>query len=147
MLLRLCGAAAFLALLTPLSVAAQVEEEGPPPTLVISQWQCDWSHVGEIMEDVERILVPVWTEMRDEGILMGAGVYVHEWGDEWNVNMYRIAADKTAFFEAFEEEGRRAEALAGELNMAPEDNPFSQHCTNHRDNIYVMGPSVEGDDG
>lgn len=150
MLRRWIAGGCLLMLLAPVSLHGQeargaqqdTAAQQQAPTLVVSQWKCDWRNVGDIVEGVEQVLVPVWTDLRDEGLLLGAGLFVHEWGDEWNVGMYRLAPDREAFFQAFEEEGPRAEERLGELNLASEENPFSEYCTEHRDNIYTMGPTV-----
>ena len=156
MLQRLIGSACFLILVAPLTLHAQqdtaqaqdtarAQQQEPPPTLVVSQWQCDTQEIGNIVESMEQVLIPVWEDMRQEGLLQGAGIFVHEWGDEWNVGMYRIAPDKETFFRAYEEEGQRVQDQLGELNIAADTpGPLQEHCTAHRDNIYLLGPTVGG---
>lgn len=149
-MLRLVSAGCLALLLLPISLTAQEQaQEGQQaqmqddqnPTLVVSQWKCDWREVENIVDSMEEVLVPVWDRMVDEGTLVSAGVFVHEWGDEWNVNMYRIAPDREAFFRAYEEEGPAVEEQLGELNIAADTpSPLQEHCTEHRDNIYVLGP-------
>ncbi len=142
----------FLALLVLPAVAAAQEpagqEQAPDAqmqdqtaTLVVSQWKCDWREMGSLVESAEEVMVPVWDQMVADGTLLSAGIFVHEWGDEWNFNMYRIAPDREAFFRAYEAEG---EAVGGQLEelgiSADEPGPIQEHCTEHRDNIYVLGP-------
>lgn len=144
-------------LILPASAAAQEAAQERTPaqevqddqslTLVVSQWKCDWRHVGDIVDGVQEVMVPTWDGLVEDGHLISAGLFIHEWGDEWNVNMFRLAPDKETFFRAYEEEGPRAGQLADELGLEG-PAPIQEHCTEHKDNIYILGPrtgmQVEG---
>lgn len=129
--------AAILAL--PAPTLAQEAEEGPQ-TLVVSQWKCDSQHIGEIMAGADSVALPVWEEVVDEGLLESVGTFTHEWGDSWNVNIYYVAADKEAFFDAYDEINERISERAPE----DEEGPLAKYCTEHRDNIYRLGPNTGG---
>lgn len=123
--------------------AAGAQEEGQQgPTLVVTMMQCDWDRVGEVMASTDSLAVPIWQELKDEGMILDAGSFVHQWGDEWNVGFYYVAPDNRSFFQAFAEQQRRFEERHPN---AP--NVVGDACPVHRDNIYVIGPSTEGGGG
>lgn len=123
-----------LALAIPGDLAAQEMEEGPPSTLVVSQWKCDWDQLGHIAATTDSVLRPIWQELVDEGQLQSAGMFNHEWGDEWNVGFYYVADDKQTFFGAWDEFMRRMQ------EGHPDLPSLTEYCGEHRDNIYMLGP-------
>jgi hypothetical protein len=107
---------AFLTLfvLIPFVAEAQEQEEELPRGLFVSQWQCPQNQIQWI------------SQMYD--------MFFHDWGDEWNVNWYRIGQDRSAVFDAVSEVGRR-------MNERHPDAPnLFESCRAHRDNIYFWGP-------
>lgn len=127
-------------LAAPGPVAAQQMDEAAPQTLVVSQWKCEVDHIGDIMAAMDSVARPVWQEAVDEGLFAGVGTFGHEWGDEWNFGIYYVAADKESFFSNHDELNSRV------ADVAPEDeeDPILTYCTEHRDNIYWLGPVAEG---
>lgn len=117
----------------------QMDEEAPQ-TLVVSQYKCDLTHIGEIMAAMDSVARPVWQEVVDEGLLESVGTFAHVWGDEWNFSVYYIASDLESFFPAHEELIDRL----GDVAPPSEEDPLFVHCDEHRDNIYQFGPSTEG---
>ncbi len=124
-----------LGMLLPLAAQAQEEEQQQLPRgLFISQWICPQSAIQGISQNYDSLTVPIEQELVNEGLLEGAGMFFHRWGDEWNVNHYRAGQDRDGVFEAIAEVGRR-------FNERYPDSPnrFAE-CTAHRDNIYFYGP-------
>ena len=127
---------AFLALfvLIPFGVEAQEQEEELPRGLFVSQWQCPQNQIQWISQMYDSLANPIEQELVNEGMLSSAGMFFHDWGDEWNVNWYRIGQDRSAVFEAVSEVGRR-------MNERHPDAPnLLESCSAHRDNIYFWGP-------
>jgi hypothetical protein len=124
-----------LCLAAPYSAAAQEgEEQEPPRGLFISSWICPQSVVGDIAQAYDSITRPIEEELVAEGKMVGAGLYFHNWADEWNVNYYRLGQDRTSLFEAIEEVGRRTQERHPDAS-----NPF-ESCSAHKDGIYFWGP-------
>ncbi len=135
--LILCVLLAFMA---PAAVQAQEEEdEGPPPTMVMSQFQCDWNRIDDVLAELQ-LQVPIWEHMAQEGMLGSAGSFTHFWADEWNVTLYTIGESMEAVVAANEEADRRFS------EQHPDANAFAEACPTHRDNFYQFGPvaSSEG---
>jgi hypothetical protein len=74
-----------------------------------------------------------------EGKLVGAGLFFHQWADEWNVNYFRTGHDLNEMLEAVAEVGRRIAERNPELADGP--GPFAV-CTAHKDGIYGFGPGT-----
>lgn len=121
----------LVAFVTPRTADAQ--EEGPPPTLVLSYFQCDWNRLGDVGPELE-LTVPIWEELIAEGQLLDAGTYIHQWADEWNVATYLIAESMEAAVAANEEANNRF------AERHPDANAFGEACPRHRDNFYQFGP-------
>lgn len=136
------GLSLIVILAAPAPTFAQEAEEGPE-TLVISQWKCDYQHMEEIRAEVDSVALPIWQDMVDQGHLDNVGTFYHEWGDSWNVNVYYVAEDKAAFFDAFEMIVERYE----EATPEGEDGAIAKYCTEHKDNIYQTGQSTEEQSG
>lgn len=124
----------MLAVTAPVAVQAQEEEaEGPPPTMVMSQFQCDWSRMGEVLDELE-LQVPIWEEMVDEGMIGNAGSFTHFWADEWNLTLYTIGESMEAVVAANDEANRRFS------EQYPDADVFGEACPTHRDGFYQFGP-------
>ena len=91
--------------------------------------------MSTIAQFYDSLMVPIEQELVNEGLLFGSGMFFHQWGDEWNVNWYRLGIDRSAVFDAIEEVGRRFEERHGEV-----ENPPLASCSAHKDNIYWWGP-------
>ena len=131
------------ALLVPAAAVAQDGDDDGPPTLVVSQWQCPISSLGDIVAESREVSLPVYQGMVDEGLVLSWGVFIHSWGDDWNVGFWTSTVDHNAFFAAWQEAGMRTAAARGD---DAEPNPLVANCTAHKDNIYniamqTMGPS------
>ncbi len=139
-LLSLVVLAVFALPLTAVAQEEEAEAEGLPNyTLVISSWACDISHLGEVAEQYRDTVLPVYTEMVEEGLVLNWGTYFHDWADEWNFNIYTVTTDKEAFFAAVTEAGSR-------INANTEDdapNALLDYCKSHKDGIYVLGPRTQ----
>lgn len=127
----------------PAGALAQDEEDDgmTTPTLVLTNFQCDWAGVGEIMASLDSISKPVYQGLVDEGKLMSWGTYIHAWADEYNVNFYTVAESIPAFLAAWEEAGERIAAIVGE----DAENPMDKYCSGHKDAFYVLGPRTSDD--
>lgn len=134
-----------LALAAPGPILAQeMEEEAreeAPPVLRLSFFQCHSNRIGDVMEEAETYVVPVWDELVDEGKVQSYGFFTHWWADEWNVGIYTVASSIEAVVEA---EAEAAERLEERHPDAPDT--MGEACPWHRDGFYVIGPNT-GDDG
>ena len=129
-------AALALGVIVPLTAQAQEAEETEPPRgLFISSWMCPQSAIDDIFQWYDSLMVPIEQELVNEGMYVGSGMYRHDWGDEWNVNWYRLGQDRAAVFAALPEVGRRF----NERHPDAPPGPLSA-CTAHKDNIYFFGP-------
>jgi hypothetical protein len=75
--------------------------------MFVSQWQCPQAEIATIGQVYDSLIRPIEQELVTEGTFYGAGMFFHQWGDEWNVNWYRLAQDRDAVFDAIAEVSRR----------------------------------------
>ncbi|HYO47329.1 MAG TPA: hypothetical protein VEY33_11650 [Gemmatimonadota bacterium] len=136
--------AAFAALAFPVAAGAQEMEEPDPPVLRLSFFICDLSGGNDdaIDEEIETRQMPIWNALADEGMIESYGYFFHWWADQWNVAIYTIAPTIQAIIDASAEAGDRLEAQYGE--DAP--SAIADHCPQHRDGFYTMGPNTDMDD-
>ena len=88
----------------------------------------DQAAVFSAFDQYER---PVWNTLVEEGKIMGYGHLTHTWGDEFNHNVYFVAENKSAFFEAWD-------TFFNELNISTEElNEVQSKIKKHKDNIYI----------
>ncbi len=127
-LILLCLLLAFVA-----PQAASAQDDAPPPTLILSHFQCDWSRLGDVTSELE-LNIPIWEELIEEGMIQDAGSYVHQWADEWNVGTYIIAESMDAAVAGNDESNSRF------TERHPDANAFNEACPRHRDNFYQFGP-------
>ena len=113
--------------------AARAQDEGAPPTLVLSYYQCDWSRIGDVLEELE-LSVPIWEELVAEGMMLDAGSFVHTWADEWNLGTYIVAESIEAALAANGEANGRFD------ERHPDATAFGEACPRHRDSFYTSGP-------
>lgn len=116
---------------------ATAQQQDGPPSLRLSFMICDWSAVGDLMAEADSVEIPVWEELKSEGLILDHGYFVHAWADEWNVAVYTVGTDVTQIIEAVEEANRR---LGERYPNLP--NPFDEACPQHRDAFYTMGPNT-----
>jgi hypothetical protein len=102
--------------------------------MFVSQWQCPQAEIATIGQVYDSLIRPIEQELVTEGTFYGAGMFFHQWGDEWNVNWYRLAQDRDAVFDAIAEVSRRLQE-----RHPDRPNQFAS-CTAHKDNIYFWGP-------
>lgn len=109
----------------------------PPPggetALAVSYFTCDYSRVGEILEDRGTREVPIVQTLVEEGAMINESVFTHLWGDEWNLVFTRTARDLPALLGAMDTFDQRFEAAHGEGPSL-----LDQHCSAHKDNIFRM---------
>jgi hypothetical protein len=81
----------------------------------------------------DSVFTPTLNAFVDEGKLIDWGVLVHEWGDEWNWNIYYTAESHAAFVDFWAEY----------VDRLDQQHPgwfdrFGTLCAEHRDNIYTI---------
>ncbi|MFQ5747498.1 MAG: hypothetical protein ACE5HF_09820 [Gemmatimonadota bacterium] len=128
----------------PVGALAQEDEdeEVANPTLVLTNFQCDWAGVGEIVAELDSISKPVYQALVDEGKLLSWGTYIHAWADEYNVNFYSVATDIPSFLAAWQEGNERIAASVGEEF----ESALNRYCGGHKDAFYVLGPRTSDED-
>ncbi|MDX1438750.1 MAG: hypothetical protein R3284_02500 [Rubricoccaceae bacterium] len=133
---KLFTAALSVALLLPLTVSAQ---DGYP-TMGVSHWKCDFSYVGDLVQEMNDVGLPIAQEMVDDGTIVNWGMMTHLFGDEWNVLFYVATPPGAPFIErATELQSAQLGALGDESNAR-----FVEHCTEHKDSIYTWNFSTQG---
>lgn len=133
-MLRLVPGALILLLAAPVALDAQ-EQADQPNIMSISAWICPQEAVQDIAESYRTYTQPVEKELIDEGRLVNTGLFFHAWGDEWNVNQFRIAPTMEGLFDAVSEVASRVADRNPELE--DEASPYSV-CSAHKDNIYFI---------
>jgi len=144
---RTIPAALAMLLIATVPLAAQDDDDDGDGggVLSISSYVCPQSAIGDIAESYDANTRPIEDELVAEGTLISAGLFFHAWADEYNVNYYRRAADIPTLLAAIAEVGQRFQAQNPDQADGP--GPFAQ-CSQHRDNIYFMGPSTgDSDEG
>lgn len=120
------------------------QENGPdidpenPPTLAISSYICDFQAMEGIVDDYREKSMPIAQALVSEGALGSEGVYTHEWGGEWNLDITRTAADIGALDRALNTFGERYQSEHG----AEAANLLEEHCRAHKDNVYWITMST-----
>ena len=125
-----------LVMAVPTTLVAQEEESPPATVLTISSYQCPQAAIADITEAYDQFTRPVEEELVEEGTLVSAGLFFHQWADEWNVNYYRTGYDLSEVLEAVAEVGRRVTERNPELADGP---GLFAACTAHKDGIYSFG--------
>jgi hypothetical protein len=121
----------LLILIVPIEAAAQ--EATQPGTIVFSQNKCPLENFPQLDALGDSIFSPVLDEFVDEGKLLGWGILTHNWGDEWNWNIYYTIESHEAFLEFWSE-------YVDRLNQRHPgwSERIAPLCTEHRDNIYSV---------
>jgi len=140
MLHRLVMFAIAGAFIWPGAVVAQEEmsEETSPPMLMISSWKCDFGSVGAIDEDWEAGgMASAQTAIAD-GHWVSAGVFYHDWSDEWNVHFWAVGEDEAHLIDGQYASNDAYEAAAGEDGL-----DLWEHCSEHKDGFYQLAQSAD----
>ncbi len=116
-------------------------EEAPLPMLMISSWKCDFGDVGAIGADWEAGGVAAAQAAIDAGHWASAGVYYHDWADEWNVNFWAVGENEAHLIEGQAASNAAYEAAAGEDGGLD----LWKHCSEHKDGFYQLAQSTETD--
>ncbi len=74
---------AILAFALLFPVAAQAQDG--QPTMGTSSWQCSFSYIGDLIQEMTDISLPIAQGMVDDGTIVNWGMMTHVFGDEWNV--------------------------------------------------------------
>ena len=124
-LLVLCLAFSFY------TVHAQDNELPESVTVVMSMNKCQGTDLGKLYKMTEELSGPVMNEIVDEGHWMNWGVLTHDWGDEWNFNIFYVAKDKESFFKGWK-------MFVGKMikNHPNSMSEYQDMIIAHRDNIY-----------
>jgi hypothetical protein len=122
----------FLILICLFAPTVSHAQDSQRETLVLEMWKCQWDKVGVLAQVADSLQVPIAQELIDEGKLLSFGMLAHDFADEWNVVYYTRAVDKAAFFSALSEMNSRL------YERHPDVNPWSDLCTEHKDNIYTV---------
>ena len=133
---RFFFAALVLTLVLPLTAHAQ---DGPP-TMGTSSWQCNFGYIGDLVQEMTDVGLPIAQSMVDDGTIVTWGLMTHIFGDEWNVMFYVATPDGTPFMEtASALQVAQLEAFGEESNAR-----FLENCTEHKDSIYTWNMATDG---
>ena len=142
MLRRFVMFAVAAAFIWPGAVVAQEDmAEEAPPMLMISSWKCDFGDVGAIGADWEAGGVAAANAAIAAGHWASAGVFFHDWSDEWNVNFWAVGENETHLIEGQDVSNAAYEAAAGEDGGLD----LWKHCSEHTDGFYQLAQSTETD--
>lgn len=121
---------------------AQEEEPAVPNLVVFRYFECDLGGLGEAAQLLNGGWRSIMQDLQEEGMIMGYGILVHAWGDEWNLVDWIATEDMHGFHTAWSEAVSRANAAAGGQE---ERDRFVEICERHKDNMYgiVHPPSQE----
>ncbi len=114
-------------------------EGGENPTMGVSYWKCNLGYVGDLIEEMREVGLPIAQEMVDDGSLFVSGMMTHAWGDEWNVMFYTATPDGMPFIDTAEELNDRQNEAFGDESGAR----FLENCSEHKDNIYTWQMRTE----
>ena len=87
--------------------------------------------MGKLYEMTETMSGPVMSEVVEAGHWMNWGILSHDWGDEWNFNIYYVAKDKETFFKGW----YMFVKLMGE-KYPDSMEEYQSLIIAHKDNIY-----------
>ena len=102
------------------------------PTVVFSQNKCDYGKLDSMREKVKEVSAPILNNLVQQGALLNWGILEHQWGDEWNWNMYYAAKDIPTFLNAFQ-------TFVSESSKADPTfiTDFWEACMEHKDAMYT----------
>jgi len=140
-------AAAFIWIWPSAGVAQEAEsmEDEGPPMLMISSWKCDFGNMGDVSDEWNTYGINAANAAVDSGNWWEAGVFYHEWADEWNVNYWAVGKDIPALLAGQE----AANAVYDE--QYPDAPNLWDLCAEHKDGFYQLGMGTDSaeemDDG
>jgi hypothetical protein len=109
---------------------AQNEER---PLLITSFNMVQMGDVAKVNKMVDSIFTPILKELVDEGFIYSFGQFMHNWGDEWNLNFWYTVKDMGTFDKFWDEY----------VDRVNKRHPGSFAATTkyfqaHKDNIYTI---------
>lgn len=116
------------------------EEEAPLPMLMISSWKCDFGEMGAIDQDWEALGAAAAQAAVDAGLWYSAGVYYHDWADEWNVNFWAVGESEATLIEGQDVSNDAYDAAAGD-----DDLNLWDVCSEHKDGFYQLANGTDSD--
>jgi hypothetical protein len=109
------------------------EVDVPGPEMALSSWKC--TDVGAVWEGWDDYMRAKAQAVVDAGTWTDAGMFVHAWAGEWNVNFYYMADDIPSILAGWE-------AMMGSMDEAAPD--ITDYCFEHKDGFYSFGTTVTG---
>lgn len=109
-----------------------LQSQAQNPTVVFSQNKCDYGKLDSMREKVKEVSAPILNNLVQQGELLNWGILEHQWGDEWNWNMYYAAKDIPTFLDAFQT--FVSEASKADPTFITE---FWEACMEHKDAMYT----------
>lgn len=130
-----------LILLTALCLMCCPGIQAQNPTIVFSQNKCDYGKLTALREKSKEVVAPILNDLVQKGDLLNWGVLEHEWGDEWNWNMYYAAKDIPTFLSSFNAFIEKAQEMDPEFM-----SEIWETCFEHKDAMYTetMGYNSSG---
>jgi hypothetical protein len=103
------------------------------PLLITSFNMVQMGDVAKVNKMVDSIFTPILKELVDEGFIYNFGQFMHNWGDEWNLNFWYTVKDMTSFDKFWDEY----------VDRVNKKHPGSFAATvkyfqAHKDNIYSI---------
>lgn len=100
-------------------------------TVVFSQNKVETGSIGKLYDMIESMGGPAMDEVVKAGHWRSWGILSHDWGDEWNFNIYYSADTKEDFFE-----GWRMYVKIMMEKYPDSWDEWNKHVLEHKDNIY-----------
>ena len=126
-----------LALVSITYSAVAQETQKPPKTgfFLFNQNKVAQENVAKVNAIWDSTFTPILNELMKEGKLLGWGLLMHAWGDEWNYNFYFVTENHRAFLdfwsEFFARVSKRFPGLMGKITpmiIEHKDNMYSIHA-------------------
>jgi len=139
---RLMLFAVAVAWIWPGAGIAQEMEEQAPPMLVISSWKCDFGEMGAIGQDWDGPGMAAAQAAVDAGKWYSAGVFYHDWADEWNVNYWAVGESEATLIE-----GQDIANAAYDDAMGDNGLNLWDVCSEHKDGFYQLAQGTSPEPG
>lgn len=103
------------------------------PLLITSFNMVQMGDVAKVNKMVDSIFTPILKELVDDGFIYSFGQFMHNWGDEWNLNFWYTVKDMGTFDKFWDEY----------VNRVNKRHPGAFASTTkyfqaHKDNIYTI---------
>jgi len=115
-----------------LAQSADTDNAGPGPAMAMSSWKC--TDVSAVWDAWESYGLAKAQAVVDAGQWNDAGMFVHSWAGEWNVNYYYMGDDIPAILAGWE-------AYTG--SMGDDAPDITQWCSDHKDGFYEFGATAQ----